>query len=84
LAEDDLQAFNNMTEAVKDIAKAIRDNKLTDIHPDLYKAIMRIVEFSQEALMAYLSHLVDHKAHAPTFLAWGTSTAPYGSGPTYY
>jgi hypothetical protein len=46
LAEDDLQAFNNMTEAVKDIAKAIRDNKPTDIHSYLYQAAMGIVKFS--------------------------------------
>jgi hypothetical protein len=35
-----------MTEAVKDIAQAIRDNKPTDIHPDLYKAVMDILEYS--------------------------------------
>jgi hypothetical protein len=40
LTEDELQAFNNMTEVVKDIAQPIRDNKPTDIHPDLYQALM--------------------------------------------
>jgi hypothetical protein len=40
LAEDELQAFTSMTEAFKDVAQAIRENKPTDIHPDLYKAIM--------------------------------------------
>jgi hypothetical protein len=35
-----------MTEVVKDIAQAIRDNKPTDIHPDLYEASMSVVEYS--------------------------------------
>jgi hypothetical protein len=46
LAEDEL----NMTEAVKDVAQAIRDNNRTNIHPDLYQVIMSIVEYSHEAL----------------------------------
>jgi hypothetical protein len=62
-AEDELQAFSSMTEAVKDVAdQAIRDNKPTNVHLDFYQTIMSIFEYSQEALMAVLSHLVDHKA----------------------
>jgi hypothetical protein len=37
LAEDELQAFSSMTEAIKGVAQAIRDNKPTDVHPDLYR-----------------------------------------------
>jgi hypothetical protein len=33
-----------MTEAVKDVAQAIRKNKPTDVHPDLYKAVMDVLE----------------------------------------
>jgi hypothetical protein len=62
LAKDELQAFSSMTEAVKDVAQAIRDNTPTDVHRDLYQAVMSVVEYSQEALMEALSHLVDHKA----------------------
>jgi hypothetical protein len=40
LAEDELQAFTCMTEAVKDVTQAIRENKPTDVHPDLYKAVI--------------------------------------------
>jgi hypothetical protein len=68
LADDEMWAFSSMTEAIKDVAQAIRDNKPTDIHPDLYNAIMNIVEYSQEALMAALSHLVDHKAQTTNFI----------------
>jgi hypothetical protein len=62
LAEDELQAFTSMTEAIKDVVQAIRENKPTDVHPDLYKAVMDVLEYSQDALMAALNHLVDHKA----------------------
>jgi hypothetical protein len=57
-----------MTEAVKDIAQAIRENKPTDVHPNLYKAIMDVLEYSPDALMAALNHLVDHKAQGATFV----------------
>jgi hypothetical protein len=73
LAEDELQAFSSMTEAIKDVAQAIRDNTPTDVHRDLYQAVMSVVEYSHEALMAALSHLIDHK-RVPTLLAWGTTT----------
>jgi hypothetical protein len=33
-----------MTEVVKDIAQAIKDNKPIVIHLDLYKVVMNIIE----------------------------------------
>jgi hypothetical protein len=36
LAEDELMAFTTMTEPVKDVAQEIRENKPTDVHPELY------------------------------------------------
>ena len=56
-----------MTEAVKEVVAAIRDNKPTDLHPDLYAAVMDAVGFSEEALMLALGHLVDHKAQGVNF-----------------
>jgi hypothetical protein len=47
---------------MKDVAHAVKDNKPTDMNPDLYAAVMDIVGFTEEALMEALSHLVDHKA----------------------
>jgi hypothetical protein len=57
-----------MTEAVKDIAQAIMENKPTDVHLDLYKTVMDVLEYSPDALMAALIHLVDHKAEGITFV----------------
>jgi hypothetical protein len=73
LAEDELQAFTSMTEAVKDIAQVIRENKPIDVHPDLYKAVMDVLEYYPDALMAALNHLVDHKAQGVTFVAMADS-----------
>ncbi|CAM0884818.1 unnamed protein product [Alopecurus aequalis] len=68
LGNDEIQAFSSMTEPVKEVAAAIRDNKPTDLHPDLYAAVMDSVGFSEEALMLALGHLVDHKAHGVNFV----------------
>jgi hypothetical protein len=58
----------NTTVAMKDVAQAVKDNKPTDMHPDLYATVMDIVGFIEEALMAALSHLVDHKAQGTNFV----------------
>ena len=68
LGDDEIQAFTCMTEAVKEVAATIRENKPTDLHPDLYAAVMDVVGFSEEALMLALGHLVDHKAQGVNFV----------------
>ena len=57
-----------MTDAVKEVAQAIRESKPTDMHPDLYRAVMDAVGFTEEDLMAALGHLVDHKAQGVSFV----------------
>jgi hypothetical protein len=52
-----------MTEALTNVARAIRDDMPTYMHPDLYKTVMDIVGFTEESLMASLGCLVDNKAH---------------------
>ncbi|CAM0910915.1 unnamed protein product [Alopecurus aequalis] len=68
LGDDEIQAFSSMTEVVKEVAAAIRDNKPTNLHSDLYAAIMDAVGFTEEALMLALRHLVDHKAQSVNFV----------------
>jgi hypothetical protein len=38
------------------------------MHPSIYHAVMSVVEFSQEALMAALGHLVNHKAQGTSYV----------------
>ncbi|KAK1629383.1 hypothetical protein QYE76_003698 [Lolium multiflorum] len=66
-ATDKLVA-TNMTVDVKDVAQAIRDNKPADMHPNLYNAVMDMLGFAENDLMAALSHLVDHKAQSSSFV----------------
>ncbi|CAM0953393.1 unnamed protein product [Alopecurus aequalis] len=66
--EDEIQAFSSMTEAVKEVAAVIKDNKPTDLHPDLYGVVMYAVGFTEEALMLALGYLVDHKAQGVNFV----------------
>jgi hypothetical protein len=67
-ADDEIMAFTNMTNTIKDVAQAIRDKKPIDVHPNLYSRVMDVVGHTKEALMAGLSHLVDHKAQGTNFV----------------
>ncbi|VAI60253.1 unnamed protein product [Triticum turgidum subsp. durum] len=69
LMEEDINDFCSMTEAVKGVATTIGKCKPLDVHPDLYGAVMTQGGFSDEALMAALSHLLDNKAQGVGFVA---------------
>ncbi|KAE8794106.1 Translational activator GCN1 [Hordeum vulgare] len=69
LMEEEINVFCSMTEAVKEVATAIMVCKPLDVHPDLYGAVMTEGGFSDDALMAALSHLLDNKAQAVGFVA---------------
>ena len=69
LMEEEINVFCSMTEAVKEVATAIRECKPLDVHPNLYGAVMTQGGFSDEALMAALSHLLDNKAQGVGFVA---------------
>ncbi|KAF6985593.1 hypothetical protein CFC21_003434 [Triticum aestivum] len=69
LIEEEINVFCSMTEAVKEVATAIRKCKPLDVHLDLYGVVMTQGGFSDEALMAALSHLLDNKAQGVGFVA---------------
>ncbi|XBJ02518.1 hypothetical protein VPH35_021878 [Triticum aestivum] len=69
--EEELSVFSSMTEAVKEVASAIRESKSVDVHPKLYSAVMDQIVFSPEDLMVALSHLLDSKAQGVGFVAMG-------------
>jgi hypothetical protein len=68
-SEEDVVLFTGMSEAVKNVADAIRSTKVVDCHPDLYGAIMFIPGFTEEALMCAYGHLLD-KALSTSFVQW--------------
>ena len=61
-------AFDKITTTVMQVAQAIKDNVPTDMHPDLYDAVMGQTDFQEEHLMAALGHLVDNKAQGTSFV----------------
>ena len=69
--DEELSVFSSMTEAVKEVATAIKASKSVDVHPEIYGAIMEQIGFSPEALMVALSHLLDNKAQGVGFVAMG-------------
>uniref|UniRef100_A0A8I6XV56 Uncharacterized protein n=1 Tax=Hordeum vulgare subsp. vulgare TaxID=112509 RepID=A0A8I6XV56_HORVV len=69
MMEEEINVFCSMTEAVKEVATTIKECKPLDVHPDLYGTVMTQGGFSDEALMADLSHLLDNKAQGVGFVA---------------
>ncbi|WVZ51101.1 hypothetical protein U9M48_002279, partial [Paspalum notatum var. saurae] len=68
LTEEYTQVMCSMTEAVKDVAAAIRETKVEIMHLDLYGAVMYMPGFPEEALIVAFSHLVDNKAQGDAFV----------------
>ncbi|KAK3118761.1 hypothetical protein QOZ80_9BG0706670 [Eleusine coracana subsp. coracana] len=66
--DDDTVALNNMTDAVKDVATAIRETKVELLNPDLNGAVMYQPGFTEEALICAFSHLVDNRAQGDAFV----------------
>ncbi|CAN6214249.1 unnamed protein product [Urochloa humidicola] len=73
LCEGDILVMTGMTDAVNNVAEAIRETKVEDVHSQLYEAIMFMPRFSEEALMAAYSHLLDNKAHGTAFVKMNDS-----------
>ena len=58
-----------MTEAVREVATAIKDSVHVDMHRGLYDAVMTAKgTFSDSAKMVSLSHLLDNKAQGTGFI----------------
>jgi hypothetical protein len=68
LSEEDHVVFSSMTEAVKDVAAAIRETKIEVLNPDLYGAVMYNEGFTEEALIVAFSYLADNKAQGDAFV----------------
>jgi hypothetical protein len=68
LTEEDQMVFSRMTEAVRDVATAIRETKVELVNPELYGAVMYMPGFSDEALIVASSHLLDNKAQGDAFV----------------
>jgi len=69
--EEDTTILYQMTDAVKDVASAIRETnpeKPEIMHLDLYGAVMYMPGFFEEGLIVAYSHLLDNKAQGDAFV----------------
>jgi len=73
LSEGDIVVLTGMTDAANNVASAIRETKVEDSHPALYDAVMFMPGFTDEALLAAYSHLLDNKAHGSAFVKMNDS-----------
>ena len=69
LVDEEVLVFTSMTEAVREVASAIRDSVPVDVHPDLYEAMMSAKRtFSNTAKIVALYHLLENKAQGFGFI----------------
>ncbi|KAF6985195.1 hypothetical protein CFC21_003094 [Triticum aestivum] len=64
MTEEDSIQVNNMSDAVREIASAINNTCHTETHPELYKAVMDLVEYDLAKRLAVLNYLTEHKGNA--------------------
>ena len=61
-SEEEVLIMTNMTDAVNNVANALREIGPAHVDADLYHAMMDMPGFSEEALIVAFSHLLDNKA----------------------
>jgi hypothetical protein len=68
MSEEDMLMLTNMTDAVNNVAHALRETGPEQVHPDLYQAVMLTLGFTEEALIVAFSHLLDNKSQGNSFV----------------
>jgi len=61
-SEEEILIMTNMTDALNNVANALRETGPAHVDADLYHAVMDMPGFSEEALIVASSHLLDYKA----------------------
>ena len=67
-SEDEMLLMTNMTDAVNNVANALRETGPDHTDVELYHAVMDMPGFIEEALIVAFSHLLDNKAHGKGFV----------------
>jgi hypothetical protein len=71
-SEEEILMMTNITDAVNNVANAMLKTGAAHVDPDLYLAVMEMLEFSTEALIVAYTHLLENKAVATGFLSMST------------
>ncbi|TVU11528.1 hypothetical protein EJB05_45120, partial [Eragrostis curvula] len=68
MSEEEVLLVTNMTDAVNNVAAALRETGPAHVDDDLYDAVMGAAGFTEEALMVVYSHLLDNKAQGRGYI----------------
>ena len=67
-SEDEMLMLTNMSDAVNNVANALRETGPTHVDADLYLAMMEIPSFTEEALIVAYTYLLNYKAQGRGFV----------------
>jgi hypothetical protein len=71
--EDEIILLINMSDAVNNIANALRETGAAHVDPDLYLAVIEMQGFTAEALIVAYTYLLKNKAIATCFVKMAIS-----------
>jgi hypothetical protein len=71
--EDEMLLLTNMSDAVNNVANALRETSPTHVDANLYLAVMETPGYSEEALIVAYTHLLDNKAQGRGFVGMSAS-----------
>ena len=71
--EDEMLLLTNMSDAVNNVANALRETSLAHVDANLYLAVMETLGFSEEALIVAYTYLLDNKAQGRGFVGMSDS-----------
>jgi hypothetical protein len=66
--EDEVLLLTNMSDAVRDVASALRETRAGHVDPDLCLAVLEMPGFTTEALIFVYTYLLENKALATGFV----------------
>jgi hypothetical protein len=67
-SEEDMLMMSNMTDAVNNVASALRETGPAHVDPDYYLAVMEMPDFTTEALIVAYTYLLENKALGRSFV----------------
>jgi hypothetical protein len=76
-SEEEMLMMTNMNDAINNVANAILKTGAAHVDPDLYLAVMEMLDFSIEALIVAYTHLLENKLVATGFVNMSTPIGPY-------
>ena len=68
-SEDEMLMMTNMTDAMNNVANALRETGPAHVDVDLYLTVMEMLGFSVEALIVAYTYLLDNKALARGYVS---------------